>query len=283
MATKSRNAPRPRPALSPDARARIIWGGGSAALTVVLVLLWSNLSSPVPPVVPTIPHTYAAGDSQFVRVMSSLLGPPMVGGNRVRTLLNGDQIFPAMLGPSAAPKRTIDFETYIYWSGEIGREFADALSERARAGVQGRTCCSTGSAASKMDQAVLRPRCDGAGVEIVTYHPLRWYNLDRINNRTHRKLLVVDGRVGFTGGVGIADQWTGPRPGPGPLARHPLPRRRAGGGADAGRVHGQLDRRPTGQVLHGDGLLPAARAGRRPGWRRCSRSSPERAAARACS
>jgi hypothetical protein len=89
MPTKSRRA------LAPLARARVIWGGGAAALTAVLILFWSNLSSPAPPVPPTIAHSYAAGDSQFIRVMSSLLGPPMVGGNRVRALLNGDQSFPA--------------------------------------------------------------------------------------------------------------------------------------------------------------------------------------------
>jgi cardiolipin synthase len=122
MPTKSRRA------LSELARARIMWGGGAAALTATLILLWSNLSSPAPPVQPTIAHTYTAGDSQFIRVMSSLLGPPMVGGNRVQTLLNGDQSFPAMLAAIRSARRSVDFESYIYWSGQVGRDFADALS-----------------------------------------------------------------------------------------------------------------------------------------------------------
>ena len=202
MPTKSRRA------LPPQARDRIIWGGGAAALTAVLILLWSNLSSPAPPVPPTIAHTYAAGDSQFIRVMSSLLGPPMVGGNRVRTLLNGDQSFPAMLGAIRSARRSIDFESYIYWSGRVGGEFADALSERARAGVPTHVLIDWAGSWIKSDREVL-DRMRAAGVQVVMYRPLRWYDLDRINNRTHRKLLIVDGRIGFTGGIGIADQWLG--------------------------------------------------------------------------
>jgi len=202
VTTKSRRA------LSPSARTLIAWGGGSAALTAVLILLWSNLSSPAPPVPPTIAHTYAAGDSQFVRVMSSLLGPPMVGGNRVRTLLNGDESFPAMLSAIRAARRSIDFESYIYWSGQVGREFAAALSERARAGVPTHLLIDWAGSWVKSDRKVL-DQMRAAGVEVVMYRPLHWYDLDRINNRTHRKLLIVDGRVGFTGGIGIADQWLG--------------------------------------------------------------------------
>jgi cardiolipin synthase len=202
MPTKSRRA------LSELARARIMWGGGAAALTATLILLWSNLSSPAPPVQPTIAHTYAAGDSQFIRVMSSLLGPPMVGGNRVQTLLNGDQSFPAMLAAIRSARRSVDFESYIYWSGQVGRDFADALSERARAGVPTHVLIDWAGSWVKSDRAVL-DRMRAAGVEVVLYRPLRWYDLDRINNRTHRKLLIVDGRIGFTGGLGIADQWLG--------------------------------------------------------------------------
>jgi cardiolipin synthase len=112
-----------------------------------------------------------------------------------------------MLRAIRAATTTITFETFIYWSGRIGREFADALIERSRAGVKVHVLLDwLGS--KKMDQQLLR-EMEGAGVDVERYHPLRWYNLSRVNNRTHRKLLVVDGRVGFTGGVGIADEWTG--------------------------------------------------------------------------
>jgi cardiolipin synthase len=178
------------------------------AVTAVLFLLWANLTSPEPPVAPTLRHIYNAGDSQFVRVMGNLLGPPMVDGNRVTGLINGDQVFPAMLAAIRSARRSVNFETYIYWSGRVAGEFADALSERARAGVPTHLLIDWVGSSSKADHHLL-DEMQGAGVEIIEYRPLRWYSVDRLNNRTHRKLLVVDGRIGFTGGIGVADQWLG--------------------------------------------------------------------------
>ena len=107
-----------------------------------------------------------------------------------------------------AARHNINFETYIYWSGDIGREFAEALSERARAGVQVHVLIDwLGS--QKMEQAAARHDDARRASHVERYHPLRWYQLARMNNRTHRKLLIVDGEVGFTGGVGIADNWNG--------------------------------------------------------------------------
>jgi cardiolipin synthase len=154
-----------------------------------------------------VEHKYSVADPQFLRTMGALLGPPLEAGNRAETLLNGDRIFPAMLAAIRAAKRTITFETYIYWSGTVGKEFADALSERARAGVRVHILIDwVGS--QKMEEALLE-QMRQSGVEIHKYHPPHWYTIDRFNNRTHRKLLVVDGVVGFTGGVGIADEWSG--------------------------------------------------------------------------
>lgn len=154
-----------------------------------------------------IPHLYTTYDPQFLRVMGVMMGPTIVQGNRVEALVNGDQIFPAMLEAIRSAQRTITFETYIYWSGEVGRQFADALAERARAGVRVHVLLDwVGS--SKMDEAQL-DAMRAAGVQVFKYRPLHWYNLGRFNNRTHRKLLIVDGRIGFTGGVGIADKWLG--------------------------------------------------------------------------
>jgi len=151
--------------------------------------------------------SYAVEDAQFQRSMSTLLGPALVPGNRVDTLLDGDQIFPAMLEAIRNARRTITFETYIYWSGNVGKEFADALSERARAGVKVHILVDwVGS--QKMEAALLK-QMESSGAQIFKYHPPRWYNVNRLNNRTHRKILVVDGRVGFTGGVGIDDEWSG--------------------------------------------------------------------------
>ena len=152
-------------------------------------------------------HRYGVSDPQFRREMSAMLGPPITSGNRVTALHNGDEIFPAMLEAIRGASVSITFETYVYWSGEIGRAFADVLSERARAGVPVHIILDWAGSA-QMDGDVLT-QMEDAGARVHRYRPLRWYHLSRLSNRTHRKILVVDGRVGFTGGVGIADLWKG--------------------------------------------------------------------------
>jgi cardiolipin synthase len=184
-----------------------MWIVIAVVLTAAAVLVVLNLSGGRNRIEHEIPTLYGIDDPQFVRTMGVLLGPAIVGGNRVTALQNGDEIFPAMLEAIRAAEHTITFETYIYWSGRIGREFAEALSERARAGVKVHVLLDwLGS--GRMDDELLR-MMEQAGVEVVKYHPIKWHTLDRVNNRTHRKLLVVDGRVGFTGGVGVADEWLG--------------------------------------------------------------------------
>lgn len=176
-------------------------------LTLIGTLIAVNFTSGEKDVSHEIPRLYSTEDPQFRRAFGSLLGPPLVGGNRAQELLNGDQIFPAMLATIKGAKQTITFETYIYWSGEIGNEFAAALSQRAKAGVKVHVLLDwLGSA--KIDESIL-DEMRTAGVEIRKFHKPDWYNLGRLNNRTHRKLLVVDGKTGFTGGVGIAPNWTG--------------------------------------------------------------------------
>ena len=179
----------------------------ACVVTLIVALVAVNASSGEKKIQRRIEHLYSTEDPEFLHVMGVLLGPPVVAGNRYRVLVNGDRIFPAMLDAIRGARRTIDFETYIYWSGTIGQEFADALSERSRAGVKVHVLLDwVGS--SKMDQSLV-DELKSAGVEIEKYHPPHWSHLGRLNNRTHRKLLIVDGRVGFTGGVGIADKWSG--------------------------------------------------------------------------
>lgn len=175
--------------------------------TLGAVFVAANLSSSEKKIAHRIPHIAATGDADFVRAMGNLLGPPLVDGNRVTALRNGDEIFPSMLEAIRGAKKTITFETYIYWSGRIGQEFSEALSERARNGVKVHLLLDW-VGTGKMDSRDFE-RMEGAGIQIEKYHPLHWYSLSRLNNRTHRKLLVVDGRIGFTGGVGIADKWLG--------------------------------------------------------------------------
>ena len=176
-------------------------------LTLLAVLVVLNISGGEKKIDQRIPHLYSIADPQFHRTMGVLLGPAILDGNRFEVLLNGDQIFPAMLSAIRSAQRSITFETYIYWSGTIGKAFADALSERARSGVKVHVLLDwVGS--NKLEQTNL-DEMTRAGVEVRRYHEPHWYNLSRLNNRTHRKLLIVDGKVGFTGGVGIADEWTG--------------------------------------------------------------------------
>jgi cardiolipin synthase A/B len=179
----------------------------TAAITLFVAFFLRNLSTGERKIDRRIEPLYGIEDAAFRRSVGNLLGPPIVCGNKVDTLVNGDEIFPAMLEAIRGAQRTIVFETFIYWSGEIAREMTEALGERARAGVRVHVLLDwLGS--KKMDESLLE-RMRDAGVQVERYHPVRWYNLDRLNNRTHRKLLVVDGRIGFTGGVGIADEWLG--------------------------------------------------------------------------
>lgn len=150
---------------------------------------------------------YDIDDPQFSRSVSALLGPAFTSGNDVQVMKNGDEIFPHMLQAIKSAKTTITFETFIYWSGSIGDEFSNALSERAKAGVKVHVLLDWLGSIKMEDQLIDRMR--KAGVQIERYHKPHWSHLARLNNRTHRKLLIVDGESGYTGGVGIADQWRG--------------------------------------------------------------------------
>lgn len=183
------------------------WIIGAAAGGALLTLIIQNFTTSEKKIAYGIAPDFGIADPQFRNVVNTLLGPPLVSGNRIGALQNGDAIFPAMLSAIRTAERSICFETYIYWSGEIGREFSEALAERAQAGVQVKIILD-GLGTGKLEHALI-DRMREAGAIVERYHPISWWTLPRINNRTHRKLLIVDGRIGFTGGVGIADQWRG--------------------------------------------------------------------------
>jgi cardiolipin synthase len=165
-----------------------------------------------------IEHTYPVDSPQFERAVGQLLGNGVASGNRVETLLNGDQIFPAMLSAIRHAQRSITFESYVYWDGEIAEQFTEALAERARAGVPTHVVIDW-FGSLRIDRSHVE-RMKEAGVEFNLYNALSWYDprrwraLPNVEDRTHRKILVVDGRIGFTGGVGIADVWRGNADGP---------------------------------------------------------------------
>ncbi len=147
------------------------------------------------------------GSDDFLRATEAITSAPISQGNDIELLINGDEIFPAMLETMAGAQRSLNFLTYIYWSGEIAREIAGALCERAGAGVEVNVLLdAVGSA--KVDRGLIRDMNE-SGVTFAYFRPPKPYAMRRLNNRTHRKLLIADGTVGMTGGVGIADRWTG--------------------------------------------------------------------------
>ncbi len=179
----------------------------TSVLTTLVILLALNFRPSEKKLERKVEHRYTVADEQFRREMSVMLGPAIASGNRIEPLNNGEEIFPAMLAAIGAARETINFETFIYWSGSIGADFTAALSERARAGVVVKLLIDwVGS--MKLDAAMIE-QMEEAGVEVQRFRRPRLLEFGKMNNRTHRKLLIVDGRVGFTGGVGIADQWTG--------------------------------------------------------------------------
>lgn len=176
---------------------------GMALLALLLVNFWPKEQQ----LQQRIGHVSAVESAQFRREAGTLLGPAIIDGNAVTDYQNGAQIFPAMLAAIRSAQRSVNLETYIYWSGDISREFIAALTERARAGVKVRVLADW-AGSTRMEQSAIEALRAG-GVHFEYFHPLNWYSLDRVNNRTHRKLLIVDGRVAFNGGVGIADAWNG--------------------------------------------------------------------------
>ncbi len=148
-----------------------------------------------------------AGSAAFLRAAEAITSSPIAPGNKAELLINGDQIFPAFVETIASAQRSVNLLTYIYWHGEIARTIADALCERAAAGVEVNVLFdAVGSA--KMGRE-LTGQMREAGVNLAIFRPPKPYAIRRLNNRTHRKLAIVDGRVGLIGGVGIADEWSG--------------------------------------------------------------------------
>jgi cardiolipin synthase len=152
-------------------------------------------------------HNLVVGDAEFLDTMAGASGSPFLDGNSVALLNNGDAFYPAMLEAIDKAERSITIEAYIYWAGDIGLKFAHALAAAAQRGVRVKLLLDAVGSQSVGNEIL--EILEKGGCHLAWYNPIRWHRLRRINNRTHRKSLIVDGRVGFTGGAGIADQWTG--------------------------------------------------------------------------
>lgn len=175
-----------------------------------------------------------------------------MASNRARLLRNGDETFGALLDAIRAARASVNIELYIFDHGEIASEFARALSERARAGVAVRVLVDGfGSRLGDLEDEMA-----AAGVRIVEYKPLRIYSLFRVGNRTHRRVVTVDGRIGFCGGFAIDDRWKGNARGPSEWRDTNI--------QIEGPVVAQLQHvfmedwvHTTGEVLHGPAQFPA--------------------------
>lgn len=149
-------------------------------------------------------HPFTVEDPAFLR-SADTFGTAMVPGNTAELLKNGDEIFPAMTRDIRQAKRTVNLETYIFQPDKAGRLFADAMIEAARRGVEVRLLVDAWG--SKLRE--LGKELESAGVHVRKYRPLRLFSIYKVGKRTHRKILVVDGQIAYTGGLGIDDRWLG--------------------------------------------------------------------------
>jgi len=147
------------------------------------------------------------GEPAFARTLEAHTLSRSIGGNRARVLLNGDQIFPAMLKAIRGARSTITFANFIYEDGPVALDFASALAERCRAGVRVHILLDAVGSSSMPRE--YQAQWTEAGCNVAWFHSLNPFAIKRINHRNHRRILVVDGRVGFTGGTGVGGRWEG--------------------------------------------------------------------------
>ena len=147
------------------------------------------------------------GEPSFFPTLEAYAGAPIVGGNAVEVLLNGEHIFPSVLDSIRAAQRTITYAQYYYEDGPVARDIAEALAERCRAGVGVNVLLDAFGSLNMPREFVEEMR--GAGCHVVWFRPLSQYVFRRYYHRNHRRILVVDGRIGFTGGAGVSRKWMG--------------------------------------------------------------------------
>ncbi len=184
----------------------------SASLSFFILLLaglvFSGCSFHEKEIIKRVRTNYTFTDPEFKESMSHLLGAPMSKGNSIKTLINGEEIFPAMLTAISNAQDSVTLEMYIWGDGEISRVFTDALSARAKEGVNVHVIVD-GLGSSKLPYSYIN-QMKKAGVHFTKYnYPHWWRFIKRWNHRTHRKILVVDGKIGFAGGACIHDHWVG--------------------------------------------------------------------------
>lgn len=175
------------------------------ALILQSGLLFLALFAPGLPYRVSRERAEALDDRHFVTTVEALTSAHLHSYSRIEVLTNGEQFYENMLEAISRAQRTINLEVYIFSASEIGERFVKAMAERARAGVEVNVIVDA-IGAFRQTKGFFRELTD-AGGQVYWYHPLRWNTWPKINNRTHRELLIIDGKIGFTGGAGIADHW----------------------------------------------------------------------------
>ena len=179
------------------------WAFGTGAMAFVSYLVTPAEHSPRY----GLDHEFAIESDEFLATITGATGVPILAGNSIDILNNGDEFYPAMLEEITRARTSITIEAYIYWAGDIGRRFAQALAGRAREGIPVKILLdAVGSATIGTE---ILETLEAGGCQLAWYNRIHWYTIGRFNHRTHRKSLIIDGRVGFTGGAGIADVWLG--------------------------------------------------------------------------
>jgi cardiolipin synthase len=153
-------------------------------------------------------HTFTIQSPEFFRSALALGNPVPLAGNKIELLNNGDEFFPAMLQAIGGAQQSINFAAYIFKSDAIGRQFRDAFCDRARAGVEVRLLLDGIGSSWGLENSDVE-MMKNAGCKFSYYHPVRSWRMDRTNRRSHRRILVVDGKVGFTGGAAFSETWSG--------------------------------------------------------------------------
>jgi len=179
------------------------WAFSTGAMAFVSYLLTPTESAPRY----GLDHEFSVDSDEFITTITGATGVPILPDNRIDVLNNGDEFYPVMLEEIARAQTSITIEAYIYWAGEIGRRFAEALAAKASEGIPVKILLD--AVGSATIGAEILETLEKGGCQLAWYNRIHWYTIGQFNHRTHRKSLIIDGRIGFTGGAGIADVWLG--------------------------------------------------------------------------
>ncbi len=177
--------------------------GGVVAILFLGILLWSAKRKPDKTLQVTEPGELRA----LLPSLAGLTHSTMESGNAMQVLQNGDMFFPALFRDIQAARESVHIESFIWYDGKIARQLAKILAEKGRQGVEVRVLVD--ASGGRQLKGEVKEMLERAGVQIAHFHPLRFGNLARLNNRDHRKLMIIDGRIGYIGGFCIADEWGG--------------------------------------------------------------------------